>query len=145
MPSSATPGLSSSTRRCSASRRARSTPPRLVPSFARHAYRLEGNDAVRHLFRVGASLDSLVVGEDQILAQVKSAYDLATKEGALGPKLHALFQAAIKAGKRVRRETALGESKLSVSSVAIDFVERVFADLPSKSVLLWVPAMPRRG
>lgn len=101
-----------------------------------HAYRRAGPDALLHLFRVAASLDSLVVGEDQILAQVKQAYDAASREGSLGPILHAAFQGAMRAGKRVRRETRIGESKLSVSSVAIDFVERVFADLPTKSVLL---------
>jgi glutamyl-tRNA reductase len=101
-----------------------------------HAYRREGPDALLHLFRVAASLDSLVVGEDQILAQVKQAYDLASRAGALGPVLHAAFQGALRAGKRVRRETQIGETKLSVSSVAIDFVERIFADLPTKGVLL---------
>ncbi|MEZ0229655.1 MAG: glutamyl-tRNA reductase, partial [Planctomycetota bacterium] len=99
-------------------------------------YRHEGAEAVSHLFRVTASLDSLVLGEDQILAQVKGAYDAAAKAGTVAGNLHPLFQAAIKAGKRVRRETKIGERMLSVSSVAVDFVQKVFSDLSERSVLL---------
>jgi glutamyl-tRNA reductase len=99
-------------------------------------YRHEGAEAVRHLFRVTASLDSLVLGEDQILNQVKAAYDAAQQAGTVGEALHAVFQAAIKTGKRVRRETRIGERMLSVSSVAVDFVQKVFSDLSTRSVLL---------
>jgi glutamyl-tRNA reductase len=99
-------------------------------------YRYEGTEALAHLFRVSASLDSLVLGEDQILNQVKSAYALAHETGTLGGLLHASFQAAIKAGKRIRRETKIGDHMLSVSSVAVDFVQKVFSDLASRSVLL---------
>ncbi len=99
-------------------------------------YRHEGAEAVAHLFRVSASLDSLVLGEDQILAQVKGAYDAAAKAGTVAGTLHPVFQAAIKAGKRVRRETKIGERMLSVSSVAVDFVQKVFSDLTQRSVLL---------
>lgn len=99
-------------------------------------YRYEGAEAVSHLFRVAASLDSLVLGEDQILAQVKAAYEAAQKAGTVGSNLHPVFQAAIKTGKRVRRETKIGERMLSVSSVAVDFVQKVFSDLSTRSVLL---------
>jgi len=99
-------------------------------------YRHEGAEAVAHLFRVTASLDSLVLGEDQILNQVKAAYDAAHKAGTVGETLHPIFQAAIKTGKRVRRETKIGERMLSVSSVAVDFVQKVFSDLSTRSVLL---------
>ncbi|MBI3724855.1 glutamyl-tRNA reductase [bacterium] len=99
-------------------------------------YRHEGTEALSHLFRVASSLDSLVLGEDQILAQVKSAYGLAQEAGTLGPLLHGAFQAAIRTGKRVRRETKIGDHMLSVSSVAVDFIQRVFSDLSSRSVLL---------
>lgn len=99
-------------------------------------YRHEGAEAVAHLFRVAASLDSLVLGEDQILNQVKLAYDAAHEAGTVGDNLHATFQAAIKTGKRVRRETRIGERMLSVSSVAVDFVQKVFSDLSTHEVLL---------
>ncbi len=99
-------------------------------------YRHEGENAITHLFRVASSLDSLVLGEDQILAQVKLAYEAAQKAGTVGDGLHAVFQAAIKAGTRVRRETKIGERMLSVSSVAVDFVQKVFSDLSKRSVLL---------
>lgn len=99
-------------------------------------YRHEAADAVAHLFRVAASLDSLVLGEDQILNQVKAAYEAARKAGTVGGTLHPIFQAAIKTGKRVRRETKIGERMLSVSSVAVDFVQKVFSDLSTRSVLL---------
>jgi glutamyl-tRNA reductase len=102
----------------------------------KHLYRHEGQDALAHLFRVAGSLDSLVLGEDQILNQVKAAYSLAQESGTLGGLLHAVFQAAIKAGKRIRRETKIGDRMLSVSSVAVDFVQKVFSDLSSRSVLL---------
>jgi glutamyl-tRNA reductase len=97
---------------------------------------LEGPDAVRHLFRVVAGLDSLVVGESQIAGQVKLAYDLAQQAGTVGPLLHALFQHARQVAKRVRTETGLSEGKLSVSSLAVEYLTQVFDHFNDKTVLV---------
>ena len=91
-----------------------------------HLYEHLGIDAVRHLFRVAASLDSLIVGEGQIAGQVKQAYELATKHGSVGPLLHALFQHARIVAKRVRSETGIAQGQVSVSSAAVDYVRQVF-------------------
>src|SRR5262249_12480514 len=79
-------------------------------------------EAVHHLFRVVASLDSLVLGEGQIAGQVKEAYESAQQVGAVGPVLHSLFQQARQVAKRVRTETGICHGKLSVSSLAIDYL-----------------------
>lgn len=96
-----------------------------------------GVDAVRHLFTVAASLDSLVVGEAQILSQVKQAYELASRGDSTGPVTHAAFQAAIRAAKRVARETTIHERRVSVPSVAItDFASQIFERFDDKQVLV---------
>jgi glutamyl-tRNA reductase len=92
--------------------------------------------AVRHLFRVAASLDSLIVGEGQIAGQVKRAYESAMLAAAAGPLLHALFQHARVVAKRVRRETGIARGHASVSSVAVDYVRQVFAHFHDKTVLV---------
>lgn len=92
--------------------------------------------AVEHLFRVAASLDSVVVGETQIAGQVRVAYELAAAAGTTGSLLHALFQHARKVTKRVRKETALNEGKVSVSSLAIDYLRQVFDHFESKTILV---------
>ncbi|MBI4391184.1 MAG: glutamyl-tRNA reductase, partial [candidate division NC10 bacterium] len=92
--------------------------------------------AVRHAFRVAGSLDSLVVGEPQILGQVKDAYQAAAGLGAVGPVLSALMERALRVGKRIRTETALGASPVSVASVAIELARQIFGALAGRSVLL---------
>ena len=93
-------------------------------------------DGARHLLRVAAGLDSMVPGEPQILGQVREAYEAATKAGAVGPVLHRLFRHALRAGKRVRAETALGDGGRSIATAAADLAERSLGDLSSRSVLL---------
>ena len=90
-----------------------------------HSYVHENFAAVHHLFRVAASLESLVIGEYQIQHQVKAAYEQAVSQDAAGPVLHRLCQAALQCGKRVRTETALGQHRLSVASIAVDLVRQV--------------------
>jgi glutamyl-tRNA reductase len=102
----------------------------------RHVYVHEADAAVRHLFRVVASLDSLIVGEGQIAGQVKQAYELALHHGAAGPVLHSLFQHARQVAKRVRTETGIAQGHVSVSSVAVDFVRQVLERFDDKTVLV---------
>jgi glutamyl-tRNA reductase len=99
-------------------------------------YSLRGADAVRHLFSVAAGLDSMIVGEAEVQGQVKRAYELALVEGATGPISNRLFRDALGAGKRVRTETALGRSRVSVSSVAVDLARDLLGDLETKRVLV---------
>ena len=103
---------------------------------APHLVSVEGTDAVRHLFRVASSLDSLVIGEPQILGQLKDAIDLARDNQALGPTLGQAMHHAVRVGKRVRTETAIGAGQVSVSSVAIDLARRIFDGLADKHALL---------
>ena len=96
-----------------------------------------GDDAVRHLFSVAASLDSMVLGEPHILAQVKQAYQLATQENSAGPLTHAIFQAAVKVARRVTNETSLHQKRVSIPSVAVaDFAAQVFERFDDKQVLV---------
>ena len=101
-----------------------------------HLYEHRNADAVRHLFRVVASLDSLVVGEGQIAGQVKRAYELAQTRSASGQMLNVLFQRALQTAKRVRTETAIARGHVSVSSVAVDYVRQVFDHFGDKTVLV---------
>lgn len=102
----------------------------------RYLYQYQQREAVRHLFRVACGLDSLVVGEDQIANQVKSAYEQAQQVGTVGPLLHALFQQARVVSKRVRRETGVAQGKMSVASLGLDYLRQVFASFRDKTVLL---------
>lgn len=96
-----------------------------------------GEDAVRHLFTVAGSLDSMVVGEAQILSQVKQAYETATADDAAGPLTHAAFQAAIRVAKRIATETAIHQRRVSVPSVAVsDFAKQTFEHFDDKQVLV---------
>jgi glutamyl-tRNA reductase len=96
-----------------------------------------GEDAVRHLFTVAASLDSMVVGEAQILSQVKQAYDQATAGDMTGPLTHAAFQAAIRVAKRVAHETAINQRRVSIPSVAVaDFARQFFETFDDKQVVV---------
>jgi glutamyl-tRNA reductase len=101
-----------------------------------HLYRHEDADAARHLFRVAAGLDSLVVGEPQILGQVKTAYAAAREHRTTGPLINRLFDSAFAVGKRVGTETGLGEGAVSVSYAAIALAKKIFGDLRDRSVLI---------
>lgn len=94
------------------------------------------DDAIRHLFRVASSLDSMIVGEAQIAGQMKRAYERAHRRAATGPFLHALFQQSFNASKRVRNETGIAAGHVSVSSVAVDYVREVFTRFDDKTVLV---------
>jgi len=99
--------------------------------------RLSESEVVSHIYRVASSLDSMVVGEPQILAQVKNAYQRSQESGAAGPLLHELFQSALKTARRVAGETQLHKHRVSIPSVAIgDFASRVFERFDDKHVLV---------
>jgi glutamyl-tRNA reductase len=104
--------------------------------LAPHLYAKVGQDAVRHLFRVAAGLDSLVVGEPQVLGQVKEAYQIAAQIGTTGALLNKLFHAAFAAGKRVRSETGLSEGAVSVSYAAVSLARKIFGNLKGRTVLV---------
>jgi len=108
------------------------TPKVLAPSLYVH----HGQEAVRHLFRVAASLDALVVGEPQILGQVKEAYRQATEHQATGPILNRLLHKTFSVAKRVRTETGIGDHAVSVSYAAVSLGKKIFGDLQGKEVLL---------
>ncbi len=96
-----------------------------------------GEDAVRHLFTVAASLDSMVVGEAQILPQVKTAYDQATSGDSTGPLTHAAFQAAIRVARRIARDTSINQRRVSIPSIAVaDFAKGFFERFDDKKVLV---------
>ena len=99
------------------------------PELASHLYTMTGAAVTRHLFRVAAGLDSLVVGEPQILGQVKEAYAVATGRGHTGASINRLFHWAFSVGKRVRAETGLGEGAVSVSYAAISLARKIFGRL----------------
>ena len=101
-----------------------------------HVYDRVDLDAARHLFRVAAGLDSLVVGEPQILGQVKDAHAVATEIQTVGPILNRLFHASFAVGKRVRSETALGSGAVSVSFAAVSLARKIFGDLAGRGVVV---------
>ncbi len=101
-----------------------------------YLYTYYGADAVRHLFRVAASLDAMVVGEPQILGQLKDYYSAAQRTGAVGPILHRLFHRSFSVAKRVRTETGIASRAVSVSSVAVDLAKRIFDRFDDKTVML---------
>jgi glutamyl-tRNA reductase len=107
-----------------------------VSQVRRFVYTHTDRDALLHLFRVTASLDSLVVGEPQILGQVKAAFECAGTAGTLGPHLRRSVPRAFAAAKRVRTETAIGEGNVSISSVAVDLATQIFGDLSQCEALL---------
>ena len=94
-----------------------------------YLYRFEDGDAIRHLFRVAASLDSMVVGEPQILGQLKSAYSLAKEHGAVSGFMDTLLTRAFNVAKRVRSETEIGENAVSVSYAAVELAREIFGSL----------------
>ena len=93
-------------------------------------------EAVRHLFRVSAGLDSMLLGEAEILGQVREAYRFAHENGATGPVLNRLFQGALEVGKRVRTETELGTRPVSVASAGVKLAERIFGKLNERTALV---------
>ncbi len=101
-----------------------------------HLYEHSGGDAVGHVMRVASALDSMVVGEPQILGQTKEAYRTAVECGACGPILGRLFQSAFAAAKRVRSETRVGERPVSVARVAVELAQNIFEDFTDKQALL---------
>lgn len=105
-------------------------------AMEKHLYEYEDSHAVRHLFRVSASLDSMIVGEPQILGQVKQSYAIARAVGAVQSNLDTLLTRALSVGKRVRTETAIGSSAVSVASVAVELAKKIFGSLHGRNVYL---------
>jgi glutamyl-tRNA reductase len=104
--------------------------------YALPFYRYEGEKCVQHLFRVASGLDSMVVGESEILGQAKKAYESARKSGDVGPCLHRLFQRAFRVAKQVRTHTEITRGSVSVGSVAVDLAQRIFGQLNNCKVLV---------
>ncbi len=107
-----------------------------LDSFSDHLYEYEGTGAVRHIFRVASSLDSMVVGEPQILGQIKAAYAEASKEKTSGVIINRLMHRAFHVAKRVRTETAISEAAVSISYAAVELAKKIFHDLQGKKALL---------
>ena len=99
-------------------------------------YRYEDAQCAQHLFRVASGLDSMVVGETEILGQAKKAYESARKSGAAGAYLHRLFQRAFRVAKQVRTRTEITRGSVSVGSVAVDLADKIFGDLAGRKVLV---------
>ncbi len=104
--------------------------------YAPQLYRYEDNKCVQHLFRVASGLDSMVVGESEILGQAKKAYESAKTSGAVGPYLHRLFQRAFRVAKQVRTHTDIARGAVSVGSVAVELAQRIFGKLSECKVLV---------
>ena len=102
----------------------------------RYLYVHRGYDCIHHLFRVASSLDSMILGEEQIIGQVRDAYEAATRSGTVQGPLAQLFQQALRAGRRVRRETGIGRNALSVSRACVEMAKSVLGDLTSSRVLV---------
>ncbi len=109
---------------------------RSVADLAPHLVDHHDGQAIMHLFKVAASLESLVLGEGQILGQVRDAYKAAVARKAVGPILHALFPHALRVGKLVREQTGMDKGKLSVASVAVDVARDIFDTFADKTVLV---------
>jgi glutamyl-tRNA reductase len=104
--------------------------------LAPHLYEHRDQEAVRHLFRVAASLDSMVVGEPQILGQVKEAFAVAHAAGTIGGQLEHLLQSTFAAAKKVRTETEIGSNSVSIASVAVELTRKIFGSLHGRTVFL---------
>ena len=109
---------------------------RLALSDVHVGYCHRGEEAIRHMMQVACGLDSLVLGEPQILGQMKSAYAVAGEAGTVGTHLHNAFQQSFSIAKRVRTETAIGENPVSVAYAAVSLAQQIFADLSQGTALL---------
>jgi len=105
-------------------------------TFSPHIYYSIGHMAARHLFNVASSIDSMVIGEPQVLGQVKGAYKMAASQGTTGVILNRLFHTSFFAAKRIRTETGIGSHAVSISYVAVELAKRIFDDLSTRSVML---------
>ena len=107
-----------------------------MEKFREYMYCYDSADLVKHLFHVSSSLDSMVVGESQILSQVKEAYIVATSREVVGKTMHRLFQQAIAVGKDIRSNSGISQGRVSISSVAVEFAEKIFQDFSDKTVFI---------
>ena len=107
-----------------------------VAELEQHFYSFRNEEAVEHLFRVSSSLDSMVLGEAQILGQVKDAYSLARNLRSTGQVLNQLFEKAFTVAKKVREETGIAELSVSISSAAVELARKIFDDLENRTVML---------
>jgi glutamyl-tRNA reductase len=107
-----------------------------VDEIVPHIYRFENREAIRHLFRVASSLDSMIVGEPQILGQLKQACNQARDSGAIGTFLDVVLTRAFNVAKRVRSETEIGQNAVSVSYAAVELAREIFGSLHKKNVLI---------
>ena len=107
-----------------------------IEDAAPFLYRYIDREAVRHLFRVASSLDSMVIGEPQILGQVKDAYTAAKEAGAMGGQLDVIVNNAFRVARRVRNETGIGQLAVSISYVAVELARKIFGELSGLSILL---------
>lgn len=103
---------------------------------AKYSYLHQGPEAITHLFRVGASLDSMIVGEPQILGQLKQAYKIASEENCTGAILNRFLHKSFSVAKRIRTETSIGSSAVSISYAAVEMAKKIFGDLQGKVVML---------
>lgn len=106
-----------------------------VGDFRSKLYEKTDRDVAHHLFNVASSLDSMVLGETQILGQVRDAYDMASESASVGAMLNPLFQRALAVGKQVMSQTAISEGNLSVASVAVGYAKKIFEEFQDKTVL----------
>ena len=107
-----------------------------LADLSQYCYTHLEDDSVRHIMRVAAGLDSLVLGEPQILGQVKSAYAVSQEGNYIGPDLQALFQRTFSIAKRVRTDTSIGENPVSIAFAAVSLAQRIFADVEKSAALL---------
>jgi glutamyl-tRNA reductase len=105
-------------------------------ALSKHIYSFQNADAIRHMFRVAASLDSMMIGEPQILGQVKEAYRIAEDAGTVGMNLSALMNRAFAVAKKVRSETGISQSAVSISYAAVELARKIFGDLTGKTVMI---------
>ncbi|MBF0408096.1 MAG: glutamyl-tRNA reductase [Candidatus Riflebacteria bacterium] len=106
------------------------------PVYSECFYEKAGLEAVKHLFRVVSGLDSMVLGESQIMSQIKTSYQAAINAGCVGKNLHSLFRRALEVGKRVRRETELSKYSISVASTAVDLAQKSLGDLGELTAMI---------
>ncbi|KZN12296.1 glutamyl-tRNA reductase [Marinomonas sp. TW1] len=107
-----------------------------LADLKQYCYTHVADDSVRHIMRVASGLDSLILGEPQILGQVKSAYAVSQEGECIGPELESLFQRTFSVAKRVRTDTAIGENPVSIAFAAVSLAQRIFADIRRSTALL---------